>query len=99
LSQKYNSEVLATLRNMADEAKVNKPKKVELPEVNVKELLKELGLSQSEFSRVFKLPLATIKQWCQMRRGPRGAARVLLLLIKSKPLWVAEMLKDISVTE
>ena len=60
--------------------------------VDVRAIRKGLGLSQTAFGRRFGFPPATIREWEQGRRQPEAAARVLLLVIASKPEVVDEVL-------
>lgn len=60
--------------------------------VNVAELRSSLGLSQSEFARGFGVPVRTVQNWEQKRRQPRGAASVLLKIIRADPEHVIRML-------
>ncbi len=44
-----------------------------------------LGLSQAEFARRIAVPVATVRNWEQGKRAPRGPARALLRLIDRAP--------------
>ncbi|MGH7041306.1 MAG: helix-turn-helix domain-containing protein [Acetobacteraceae bacterium] len=44
-----------------------------------------LGLSQAEFARRIAVPVATLRNWEQGKRAPRGPARALLRLIDLAP--------------
>ena len=44
-----------------------------------------LGLSQTEFARRIDVPVATLRNWEQGKRAPRGPARALLRLIDRAP--------------
>ena len=46
---------------------------------------KRLGLSQAEFSACIGVPLDTIRNWEQGKRGPTGAARALLRVLDKIP--------------
>lgn len=50
----------------------------------------KLGLSQSEFARVFGISLDTLQNWEQGRRKPSGAARVLLKVAERHPEAILE---------
>ena len=56
---------------------------------DVKKIRKKTGLSQEDFSRVFGIPLATLKNWEQGRRKPDSAVCLLLNLISNDPKGVA----------
>jgi putative transcriptional regulator len=45
----------------------------------------KLGVSQSEFARLLRIPKRTIQEWEQERRKPTGAALTLLNLVESAP--------------
>lgn len=60
--------------------------------VDVRAIRAGLGLSQAAFARRFRFSPATVREWEQGRRQPEAAARVLLLIIASKPEVVDEVL-------
>ena len=60
--------------------------------VNVKELRKQLAMTQEEFAGVFHLSLATLRDWEQARTQPDRAARTLLKVIAHNPELVKEAL-------
>ena len=60
--------------------------------VDVRAIRAGLGLSQVAFARRFGFSAATVREWEQGRRKPEAAARVLLLVIASKPEVVDEVL-------
>jgi putative transcriptional regulator len=45
----------------------------------------KLGLSQREFSEATDIPLNSIRNWEQGKRGPTGAARTLYRLLNARP--------------
>lgn len=45
----------------------------------------KLGVSQSEFARLLRIPKRTIQEWEQERRKPTGAALTLLNIVESAP--------------
>jgi putative transcriptional regulator len=59
--------------------------RVEVPMVDVRAVRERLGLSQSEFAKAFGVSVATLRNWEQGRRYPRGPARVLLMIIEQEP--------------
>jgi putative transcriptional regulator len=62
---------------------------VELPGgARVSAIRKELGLSQDQFARFMGVSVATLRNWEQGRREPRGAARSLLLVASMQPAAV-----------
>ncbi|MCW8869885.1 MAG: helix-turn-helix domain-containing protein [Proteobacteria bacterium] len=63
-----------------------KPKRVfEFPDVEIKELRKEVGLSQSEFALLIGVSKRTLENWEQGRRQPTGPAKALLRILKADP--------------
>lgn len=53
---------------------------------------KRLGISQSEFSARFRIPVATLRDWEQNRRQPDQAAFAYLRVIAREPEMVARVL-------
>jgi putative transcriptional regulator len=60
--------------------------------VNVREIRGRTGLSQAQFARRFGFSPSAVREWEQGRRQPEAAARVLLLVIASRPEVVDEVL-------
>jgi DNA-binding transcriptional regulator YiaG len=58
---------------------------METPEVDVKSLRQQQGLSQSEFATLYGIDEDTLKNWEQGRNAPDGPAKVLLAVIKTCP--------------
>jgi putative transcriptional regulator len=55
------------------------------PDIDVRKIRQQLGLSLDEFAAKFALPVGTVREWEQRRRRPEGAARVLLTVIEKDP--------------
>jgi putative transcriptional regulator len=53
----------------------------------------QLGLSQTEFARVFRIPAGTLRDWEQHRREPDQAAQAYLEVIARNPEAVIVALK------
>lgn len=51
--------------------------------MRIQMIRKRLGLSQSQFAKEFRIPLATLKDWEQARRQPDSAAWAYLLVIEN----------------
>jgi putative transcriptional regulator len=66
--------------------------KVEVPQVDVCGARSKLGLSQDKFAAAFGVSAATIRNWEQGRREPKGAALVLLNVIQYNPEAVLQTL-------
>jgi putative transcriptional regulator len=56
-----------------------------LEPIDVKAIRGKLGMSQPEFARAFSLNLASLRDWEQQRRAPRGPALALLRIIDREP--------------
>ncbi len=52
---------------------------------NVKNIRTKTGLSQSEFSQLIGVKIATLQNWEQQRRRPTGAAAALLKIVAKEP--------------
>ncbi|HEY1247321.1 MAG TPA: transcriptional regulator [Hyphomicrobiaceae bacterium] len=55
----------------------------------------KLGLSQTEFAEVFRIPAGTLRDWEQHRREPDQAAQAYLEVIARNPDAVIEALKAV----
>lgn len=60
--------------------------------VDVRAIRGRTGLSQPNFAKRFGFSVSAVREWEQGRRQPEAAARVLLLVIASKPEVVDEVL-------
>ena len=60
----------------------------------VSTIRKELGLSQQQFARFMGVSVATLRNWEQGRREPRGPARSLLLVASKEPAAVLKAFRD-----
>ena len=90
---KFGEELLESLRQAAEHAKGNKVRgmrftKVELPDV--KAIRQSLRMSQDEFAAVYRIPLATVKNWEQGRRQPDAPAAAYLRAIQRRPKEIME---------
>ncbi|HYA04661.1 MAG TPA: helix-turn-helix domain-containing protein [Xanthobacteraceae bacterium] len=66
---------------------------VAVPErIDVREVRRRLGLSQTAFARAFGLEVTALHAWEQGRRRPDRAARVLLAVIAKEPQAVLRAL-------
>ncbi len=53
--------------------------------IDVRAIRDKLSMSQSAFAEAFGVSIATVRNWEQGRRAPRGPARVLLHVINQEP--------------
>jgi putative transcriptional regulator len=60
--------------------------------VDVRAIRAKTGLRQTRFARRFGFSTGAVREWEQGRRAPEAAARVLLLVIASRPEIVDEVL-------
>jgi putative transcriptional regulator len=60
--------------------------------VDVRAIRARTGLSQPAFAKRFGFTVSAVREWEQGRRQPEAAARVLLLVIASRPEVVDEVL-------
>jgi putative transcriptional regulator len=64
----------------------------EVPPVDVKAVRRRLGKSQAAFARMIGVSVATLQNWEQGRRRPKGPARALLRVAAANPEAVAAVL-------
>jgi putative transcriptional regulator len=58
------------------------------PEINVKAVRLQTGLSQQDFAESYGFSVGTVRNWEQGARAPEGPARVLLSLISRNPTLI-----------
>jgi putative transcriptional regulator len=58
---------------------------VKVPALDVRDVRRKTGLSQSVFAAKFGFSPGTVREWEQRRRVPTGPARVLLYVIDREP--------------
>jgi putative transcriptional regulator len=63
---------------------------LEVPDVRA--IRRKLRMSQSEFARKYRIPLATLKNWEQGRRQPDAPAAAYLQAIARRPREISEAL-------
>ncbi len=88
-------ELLASLSEAADilAGKTAPARAWRLPDtVDVRSIRASTGLSQPEFAKRFGFSVSAVREWEQGRRQPEAAARVLLLVIASRPDVVDDVL-------
>ncbi len=67
-------------------------RKVEVDVVDIKELRKQLKMSQETFAKTYKIPLTTLRKWEQGVRRPDATARAYLQIISRAPEMTREIL-------
>lgn len=76
------------------ELKPARATRIEAP--NVKQIRKELGLTQEQFAALLGISVGTLRGWEQKRRNPEGPARALLQVAASHPEAVLDALSQTS---
>jgi putative transcriptional regulator len=84
---KFSKELIESLTEACEHAE-GKPSEarvnvVEVPDV--RSIRRQLRMSQQEFARVYRIPLATLKNWEQGRRQPDAPAAAYLEVIAERP--------------
>lgn len=69
--------------------------RVQVPDVDVSQVRRRMGLSQTQFALKFGFPPATLRNWEQGRVRPDTPTRVLLAVIAKHPESVEDVLRDI----
>ena len=62
------------------------------PEIDVRKVRLQMGLSQTQFATKFGFPPATLRNWEQGRSAPDAPTRVLLAVIAKHPEAVEDVL-------
>ena len=68
---------------------------VQVPDVDISKVRRQMGLSQTQFALKFGFPPATLRNWEQGRVRPDTPTRVLLAVIAKHPESVEDVLKDV----
>ena len=91
---KFSKELIESLTQACEHAE-GKPSGIRLHTVevpDVRAIRKQLRISQQEFARVYRIPLATLKNWEQGRRQPDAPAAAYLQVIAKRPREAQEAL-------
>lgn len=67
--------------------------------IDIKRIRENYGLSQRQFAGLMGISVATLQNWEQGRRSPRGAARVLLQVASKYPDAVWDVVRPRVVTK
>jgi putative transcriptional regulator len=90
---KFGSELIESLRQASAHAGGRKVAGMRVTTVklpNVKAIRRALRMSQHRFAVVYRIPLATLKNWEQGRRYPDAPAAAYLRAIQRRPKEVME---------
>lgn len=86
-------QAIAWTRGENDDVRVTL---LRVPDVNVREVRTNMGLSQVEFATKFGFRPATLRNWEQGRSRPDAPTRVLLAVIAKHPEAVEDVLQEAS---
>jgi putative transcriptional regulator len=91
---KFSKELIESLTEAVEHAEgkpgVVRVHVVEVPDVRA--IRRGLRMSQYEFARIYRIPLATLKNWEQGRRQPDAPAAAYLQVIAKRPREAREAL-------
>lgn len=93
---RFSKELIESLTEACEHAE-GKPSAVSVHVVevpDVRAIRHQLRMSQQEFARIYRIPLATVKNWEQGRRLPDAPAAAYLQVIAKRPLEAREDLGD-----
>ena len=84
---KFSKELIESLTEACEHAEGKRGEvRVHVVEVpDVRAIRRQLRMSQQEFARVYRIPLATLKNWEQGRRQPDAPASAYLQVIAKCP--------------
>ena len=74
-------------------AETSPSREFEYKPADIKAIRDKLGKSQSEFALMIGVSVATLQNWEQGRRSPRGPARALLKVAENNPKAVTDALE------
>ena len=86
-------QAIAWTRGENDDVRVTL---VQVPDVDVRQVRTNMGLSQAQFATKFGFPPATLRNWEQGRSRPDAPTRVLLAVIARHPEAVEDVLRRAS---
>jgi putative transcriptional regulator len=91
---KFSKELIESLTEACEHAERKRSEvRVHVVEVpDVRAIRRQLRMSQQEFARVYRIPLATLKNWEQGRRQPDAPAAAYLQVIAKRPREAREAL-------
>ena len=96
MSKKAFDKIAAGLNEALEIARGNaKPSRLYVPpEISVREIRKQLNLSQDDFAAEFGFTIHQIRDWEQGRTRPLGGLRAYLMLINSDAPAVLRLLRN-----
>jgi putative transcriptional regulator len=93
MDDKHFQEMLESVKQGAAivSGKAQPSRSFQFPEVEVRELRTQFGLSQDKFAALIGISVANLRNWEQGRRKPEGPARVLLRVASTHPEAILDM--------
>jgi len=87
MDNKLFNELLESTKQMGEilHNKRQPARVFEFPDVEIKKLREEVGLSQAEFALLIGVSKRTLENWEQGRRKPTGPAKALLRILEADP--------------
>ena len=86
MERNIGDEIIESLREVQEHVEGKKELDVQTFDApDVKELRKNLDMTQEEFAMLFGINISTLRGWEQGRRTPDGPARVLLRIVEREP--------------
>lgn len=85
------AEAIAVARGDAKPARLFIP-----PEIDVRAIRRNVGMSQDDFASAFGFSLAQIRDWEQSRSRPLGGLRAYLMIIEMDPVRVVKILREMA---
>lgn len=82
------NEAIEFSQGKAVKAKINKIN----PQIDVKDIRKNIGITQRDFALSLGISLATLRHWERGDRVPQGPGLVLLHLVKQDPKTIFKLL-------
>lgn len=95
MTMTFGEELIASLEQAVAHARGTKPAprthRIEVPDARA--IRERLRMSQQEFARAYRIPLATLKGWEQGRRQPDATASAYLSVIARLPEAARDVLR------
>lgn len=95
MSKTFGQELIASMEEAAAHARgkagTTRAHRVDIADARA--IRERLGLSQQEFAKTYRIPLATLKGWEQGRRQPDATASAYLNVIARLPDAAREVLR------
>ncbi len=93
--KKIFDKIAAGLEDAIAFAEGDESRAREVKPVDIKAVRASLGQTQGQFSKDFKLPVGTLRDWEQHRREPDTGSKVYLSMIEADPEAVKQILAKV----